>query len=118
MTPLHQHAVALARTGYWRLLDSLELVDRSRVEPTLAGMLHATGSTPVLGYANDEDDDHYEYWGVGLSLGDCEHWRTLNGEPLENEPRRNGSGAWLSVGDAEAMVKEYARLVAALGGRP
>lgn len=60
MTPLAQHAVALARAGHWRLLDALEVVARRKDEPLLAGIAHATGDVPLLGYAVTEPEAEEE----------------------------------------------------------
>lgn len=54
MNALELHAMALARGGWWGLLDALEVVARARVEPTFAGMLHAPGSLALLGYAEGD----------------------------------------------------------------
>lgn len=64
MTPVAQHAVALARAGYWQLLDAMELAERAATDGSLIGMLHAPGSEVLLGYADDDPD--------GLALDECD----------------------------------------------
>lgn len=80
MTPLAQHAVALARLGHWRLLDALEVVERRKDEPLLAGIAHSTGDVPMLGYATEEpeaeEDDCPDCDGDGeVECCECGHTR-------------------------------------------
>lgn len=59
MTPVTQHAVALARAGNWHLLDALELVARRKDEPQLAGIIHVVGDVPLLGYLGEGEGEEY-----------------------------------------------------------
>lgn len=134
MTPLQQHAVALARAGCWRLLDAIELEGRADDEQ-LVGLTHAPGARLVFGYCegsrgngddycsdcdgDDPDCDQCDgegwIWDVKGSPGDVVRWLDSHGEPVELQ--HVGHSAWMSVADAEHLVKESKRLVGWLYAR-
>ncbi len=56
MNAITLHAIGLARSGQWRLLDALEVIVRARSNGNIAGILHAPGSIPALGLIADDHD--------------------------------------------------------------